>query len=172
MKITRHIASGSIYAFIFVIMFVTSLCGCESFARKFTRKPKTPAEPAQKMIVVPETYPVPDISKDDMYRGYFLYWDSWQSELLDALSDPNPNMKKQRSCADQALKNLEEMRSLLDESGRSVADVHISAMAVLIRRIAADLYGYNSASNLREAQRLRRDIGRDLQYSRIKDKIL
>jgi len=65
-------------------ILLSVLSGCETMARKFTRKSKKPGQPVQ-MVLAPEEYKGPDMSKEELYRQYFLFWKSWHDELENAL---------------------------------------------------------------------------------------
>ena len=80
--------------FTFLICFlVFNLVGCESFTRKFTRKSKKPDQ-AVEMVLVPQEYKGPNMTKEELYRQYFLYWKSWQEELINALTQKTSQKKK------------------------------------------------------------------------------
>ena len=162
---------ASVFAGLFVCSII-GLCGCESVAKKFSRKPKPQDKPVANMIVVPENYPASQESKEERYRRFFLYWSSWHSELIDALSESRPNIKKQRSCAEEAIRNLESIKSMLAENKRVKIDGYILSMRALDRNVSGDLYGNNSAANCREAENLERRINRDMQYSIVKGDLL
>ena len=81
--------------------------GCEAFIRKFTRKPKNKKSDVQEMVLVPEEYKGPQMSKEELYRQYILFWKSWHDELLNSLSSSRSH-KKRVSCIDEAIKNIND----------------------------------------------------------------
>ena len=89
---------------IFSGMLILDLMGCEAFTRKFTRKSKKSDAPIE-MVLVPEEYKGPNMSKEEIYRQYYTYWSTWHDELLNALAQ-DASLKKKTDCAEQALKNL------------------------------------------------------------------
>jgi len=157
----------NIVLFAVCCLVFSSLFGCEAFVKKFTRKPKK-EKPAEEMILVPEEYPVLFENKEQAYRQYFLYWKSWQDELINALL-ACLSQKKQLTCIDYAIKNLEEVKKLLDEEKRSQLDSYITESVKLRNDIDKDTYANNTNMNRVTAERIKRKILRDFSYSKVKD---
>jgi hypothetical protein len=156
-----------LFIFHFSFFILTSL-GCDAFVRKFTRKPKKENLPQEEMVLVPEEYKGVEMTREELYRQYFLFWKSWQDELINALYD-KASHKRQLSCAEEALKNLEDLRELLNEEQKKKLDIYISQSKELQGFIAKDLYGSDRAFNAQKAERLKRNILRDFSYSKVKD---
>ena len=102
----------SIIYFCFLFFVLCSLTGCEAFVRKFTRKTKKVA--LEEPVIQPQEYPQTALSREELYRDYFLFWETWVDELLNFLKE-DANAKKQKACANEALDNLAKMQSLLNE---------------------------------------------------------
>ncbi|MDP3732606.1 MAG: hypothetical protein Q8R31_06290 [Candidatus Omnitrophota bacterium] len=151
---------------VFCLLF--SAIGCDAFVRKFTRKQKKENLPKQEMVLAPEEYKPPKMTKEEVYRQYFLYWKSWHDELINSLSGGASN-KKQIDCANEAIKNLGELRAILQEAGQKKLDVYINQLKALNKEIAEDLYGNDISLNRLTAERIRRGILRDFSYNKIKD---
>jgi hypothetical protein len=157
-----------------VILLVTSysllvtLIGCEAFVRKFTRKPKKENMPQEQMVIAPEEYKPPIMTKEEKYREYFLYWKSWHDELIESLSS-STNSKRQISCSNEAIKNLEEIRMLLNAEKQKELDVWINQLKDLRDEISSDVYGTNAVRNRGSAERIRRNIMQDFSYPKVKD---
>ncbi len=157
-----------------IILLVTSYCllvtlmGCDAFVRKFTRKQKKENLPKQEMVFTPEEYKPPMMTKEDVYRQYFLYWKSWHDELINSLSGGASN-KKQIDCVNEAIKNLGELRAILQAAGQKKLDVYINQLKDLNKEISEDLYGNDISLNRLTAERIRRGILRDFSYNKIKD---
>jgi len=149
-----------------LLLAIENIYGCETVMRKFTRKPKNEEQPAQTMVLVPEEYKAPQMSKEELYRQYFLYWKSWQDELLESLQG-SPNHKKQIGCTDEAINNLSELKPLLNSDKQKKLDVYINQLRELKRLITKDLYGNNITDNREVAERLKRNILRDFSYNKI-----
>ncbi|MFA5150687.1 MAG: hypothetical protein WC433_07270, partial [Candidatus Omnitrophota bacterium] len=67
-----------LFTFYFLLF---TLCGCEAFVRKFTRKSKKDKVPVE-MVLAPEEWKGPQMTKEEQYRQYFVFWQSWQDELI------------------------------------------------------------------------------------------
>jgi hypothetical protein len=148
-------------------LLVTTL-GCDAFVRKFTRKSKKENLPQEELVLAPEEYKPPQMTKEEVYRQYFLYWKNWHDELINSLSG-GISQKKQIYCANEATKNLEQLRQTLQESQQKKLVVYINQLGELSREIAADLYGSSISANRLTAERIRRGILRDFSYNKIKD---
>jgi len=149
-------------------LLLTTLLGCEAFVRKFTRKPKKENLPQEEMVLQPEEYRAPEMSKEELYRQYFLFWKSWHDELIESLSR-DANHKKQIDCADEAIKNLEHLRTLLNEDKQKKLDIYLIQLNDLKGLIIKDLYGNSIASNRQSAERIKRNILKEFSYNKIKD---
>jgi len=151
---------------------VCELCGCEGFARKFVRKHKPEEKKEEEVVLVPQEYNAGGINKEELYREYFLYWSSWQDELIDTLSSRDSNRKKQVDSLREAVKNLVSMKDLLKPDKQLLLDNYINEMNNLKEDITKDLYENSIANNLMKAQRIKRKIQRDFSFSKIKDYLL
>jgi hypothetical protein len=158
--------------YVTVFCFAAGLCGCESFSRKFTRKPKTDDKKAEEMVLVPEEYKAEAASSEELYRQYFLFWNSWQDELIDSLNSPNPNRKKHIDCISEAVKNLSAMKDLLKPDKQKFIDDYIKQMNSLAAALARDLYNSSTFANITKARQLKRKIEHDFSFVRIKDYLL
>ncbi len=145
---------------------LATLLGCEAFVRKFTRKPKK-KEAKEEIVLVPQDYSPSDISVEDRYRQYFLFWKSWQEELITALSS-SASQKKKISCLEEAVKNLESLRPLLYEEKQRDLDSFLSQLRRLGEQIRQNIYGTQSSRLKKKAESLKRAILRDLSYPKVK----
>jgi len=147
------------------------LLGCEAFVRKFTRKSKKENLPKEEMVLTPVEYKAPEMTKEELYRKYFLYWKSWHDELIESLSR-EINHKKQLSCIAEALENLEQLKNMLKDRARKNIDVFINRLSEAEAQIKNDIYGANAASYRVDLERIKRGILRDLSYGKIKDDLI
>jgi tRNA uridine 5-carbamoylmethylation protein Kti12 len=134
--------------------------------RKFTRKPKK-KEAKEEIVLVPQDYSPSDIPVEDRYRQYFLFWKSWQEELISALASSESH-KKKISCLEEAIKNLESLRLLLYEEKQKDLDSYLSQLHRLKEEVTQDIYGTNSMRHKAEAESLKRNILRDFSYPKVK----
>lgn len=163
-QITQIILLATCYS------LLCTLLGCEAFVRKFTRKSKK-SKTQQEIVMRPQEYSFSDISTEERYRQYFLFWKSWQEELITALS-PSGSHKKQISCLKEAIRNLEQVWVLLSEQKQEELDVYLDKLRHLEAEIDKDIYGFKSATHKTKAEVLKRNILRDFSYPKISEDIL
>ncbi|MDD5432174.1 MAG: hypothetical protein PHO70_04210 [Candidatus Omnitrophica bacterium] len=153
-----------------VFCLVFTLVGCEAFVRKFTRKKKRDVSQDQ-MVLAPEEYKGPGLSKEALYRQYFMFWKTWHEELVEALLQ-RKSQKKELDCIKQVLRNLDNVRTVLNAEKQKSLDVYINRLKRLNQEIKDDLYNNNSVNNRYSAERIKRDILRDFSYPKVKDSLV
>jgi len=156
--------------FIISLFLLVNLVGCEAFVRKFTRKSKKEKAP-EEMVLAPEEWKGPQMTKVERYRQYLDFWEAWQDELINALV-VNVSRKKKLDCMEQATKNLIGLRSLLNESKQKQLDVYLRQMTDLKNSIKSDIYGTNANRLRQNAERLKMDIGLNFSYKNSKNDLL
>jgi hypothetical protein len=166
MRINRRI----IFLF-FCCFLISNLIGCEAFVRKFTRKPKKDNLQREEMVLVPQEYKKPQLTKEEEYRQYLLYWKSWQDELIESLSG-STNHKKQVGCVNEALSNLAQLRSLLNAEKQKKLDVYMTKLKELQDSIVKDIYCKSSSRHHYSAERIKMNILRQFSYPQIKDSLI
>ena len=154
----------SVLLFCFLLL---DLLGCEAFTRKFTRKSKK-SDAVVEMVLIPEEYKGPNMTKEELYRQYYLYWNSWQDELINALTQ-KASLKKKVDCAQEALKNLVNMKMMLVVDAQKNFDSEIAKLNDLLAYIKSDVYGANDSRNLRVAERIKSNIHRGFIYPKIRN---
>lgn len=162
-QITQIIILSTIY------YLLSTTIGCEAFVRKFTRKSKKEQLQQEELVLVPEEYTC-KATKEELYRQYFLFWKSWHDELINSLT-VGANHKKQITAAGEALKNLEQLKAMLNEEKQKKLEVYIDKLKSLSELIAKDIYGNNIGNNRWEAERLKKSILRDFSYNKIKNSL-
>jgi hypothetical protein len=108
-------------AAIFFLMFL--LTGCETLRRKFTRQKKS-QKVQEVMIVSPRDYSAHPFPSDVLYKQYFVYWKSWNQELVSSLNDRAPDIKV-IDCAEQAIANLKKMATYLNDPKAKELNIYI-----------------------------------------------
>lgn len=151
---------------VWIMSVVILVTGCDAFVRKFTRKKKSDNLPREEMVLAPQEYK-PSMDKEQLYRQYFLFWQSWQEELIESLTQ-NESQKKQIDCAQQAIKNLFDLRLLLNEDRQKKLDVYINRMKELQDSLVKDTYTSNVSIYIRDAESIKRGIFRDFSFNKIK----
>lgn len=154
--------------YLLIISLLVFSVGCEAFVRKFTRKQKKDNLPREEMVLEPQVYTVAKMSAQEQYRQYFLYWKSWMDELIESLSAQGSH-KKQLSCLKEAIKNFDNLNGLVDEELKKIMFIYSADLKALEYAIEKDPYGNNYAMNRRLAERIKRNVLRDLSYGRAKD---
>lgn len=154
---------------IFVVACVVLLTGCETLRKKFTRKRKQ-AESAEPIVIVPRDYSAHPFPNDVLYKQYFIYWKSWNQELVSSLTDME-NYKKIKSCADQALTNLKKMQTYLQEDKAQEMEPYVKKTDDLRLRIERAKYlPLAQMRGLRyDAERLLSGINKKFDLSSMKD---
>ena len=161
MKIKKIIA---VFLFCFLLL---NLFGCESFVRKFTRKSKK-SDATVEMVLVPQEYQGPNMTKEEIYRQYYLYWGSWQDELINALTQ-KLSLKKKVDCAQEALKNLINMKMMLVLDAQKNFDPEISRLNDLLADLKSDVYGANDFRNRQSAERIKSSVHKNFIYPKIRN---
>ena len=151
---------------IFILFLVISVTGCEAFVRKFTRKPKDNMK-AEELVLIPEEYKPPQLSKEEKYRDTFFFWKNWHDELINYLSSSD-NHKKQIDCAKETINSLQALRLLLNADKQESLDIYLNKMGILKSQISEDVYGSELSSLRSDAEKLKRDIERKFSYNKIK----
>jgi len=152
-----------------ILFLICLLTGCDAFVRKFTRKSKRDAKEKQELVLAPEEYRPPKTTKEEVYRQYFLYWKSWHDELINSLSGiGTPSNKKQVDCANETIKNLGDMRNILQGEKQKKLDAYIRQLNELKDALMRDPYSDNLTMNRMAAERIKRGILRDFSYDKIK----
>jgi len=108
------------------------------------------------------------MTKEELYRLNFLYWQSWHGELIESLSY-GANHKKQINCANEAINSLKNLKVFLKEEKQKKLDNYIAKLEALKDSITKDTYGNNITFSRSTAEHLRMDILHDFSYQKIKD---
>jgi hypothetical protein len=151
------------------LFLILDLAGCEAMGRKFTRKHKATEEKTEEMVLEPQEYKGDERSKEEIYREYLLFWESWHDELIEALSSTSFNHKREVDALQEAIKNLMAIRDLLKPEKQKLLDTYISQLLALDAAVSQDLYNTNLANNRQKAERIKRVIFKDFAYQKIKD---
>ena len=151
-------------------IILLNLIGCEAFTRKFTRKSKKSDQPVE-MVLAPEEYKGPNMTKEELYRQHFLYWKSWQDELINALVSKS-SQKKKIDCNQEALKHLVNMKMMLVAGAQKNIDTYITKLNDLLSSLKSDLYGTNDERNRLTAERIKSEIDKKFVYPKIKNYLI
>ena len=155
-----------------VILFVSSvflLSGCETLRKKFTRKRKN-KESTETVVIVPRDYSAHPFPNDVLYKQYFVYWKSWNQELVSSLSEAE-NYKKIDECVDQSLANMKKMQAYLKEEKGKEFEVFVKKTEVLKEEIMAAKNMPPSRMNILRysADRILSNVNRNFDLKKMKD---
>jgi len=167
----RFFRARKLILFLCALVLIFELAGCESLGRKFVRKPKVEDKKTEEVVFAPQEYKGEGVTNEDLYKQYFLYWRTWQDELIDSL-EPKGNHKRQIDSINEGLKNLENIKLLIKPEAAARLEELIKNMQALRQAMVKDIYFNNVANNRRRADRLRRDILKDFSFGKIKGSIL
>ena len=162
-QITQIIILATCYS-----LLVTSI-GCESFRKKFMRKPKY-QPPHEEMVIEPKDYSKLQLPVDKAYIQYYTYWKAWHNELLNFLN-PGESKKKILSCFQQILLNLNRMKDLLAHEDKiNLLEDYIAKISSLEQEVKTKEIALISFSHFRsQSEQLLRNIQRDFSFSKVKD---
>jgi len=118
------------------VLLVTGLTGCESFQRKFTRKPTTPGVKPSPVLHF-EDYSQ-SMTPVDRYRKHYIIFEYWNGELIGALGESNPNPKRLKRASKDALEELRTMRRLVADHLGAGLEPLIDERASVDRQIQQD----------------------------------
>lgn len=146
-----------------IIILCISIAGCAGLQRKFARRKKD--EPKTPAIVTTYDYPI-EQRVGELYKKRFLFWKSWQGELIDRMAD---GYKKRAECYDELMQNLLEMQKYLNDEKYK----ELESFIVEIRSVDPDVKKiyltqnekYRIAQLLEKTKRL---IDKRFSYSRVK----
>jgi hypothetical protein len=155
--------------FVVLLIFVCTSFGCESFRKKFIRKPKHEPKP-EEMVIVPKDYSKLQLPVGEAYQQYYTYWKAWHNELMTFL-DEGKNAKKIISCFDQAILNLNRMKDLLNSENKAgLLNNYIAKMSALETEVkTSSSFAVSMSSFRRQSEQLLRNIQRDFAFSKVKN---
>jgi len=147
-----------------IVVLCVSIVGCAGVQRKFARKKKE----EEKQLPIVATY---DYSKelrvDELYKKRFLFWKSWQGELIDRMGN---GYKKRTECYDELMQNLLEMQKYLNDEKYKELEAFITEIKSIdpdVKKInLTNSERYRIAQFLEKTKRL---IDKRFSYTYVKD---
>ena len=149
-----------------IIMLCVSIAGCAGMQKKFARRKKE--EVKQLPIVTTYDY-AKEARVDELYKKRFLFWKSWQSELIDRMGD---GYKKRTACYDELVQNLLEMQKYLNDEKYKELENFITEIRSLdpdVRKI--DLTNNERYRISQVLEKTRRLIEKRFSYSHVKNSL-
>ena len=152
------------YRYIVIVMLCLSIAGCASMQRKFTRK----KQKEEKTLPVVTTYEYPIEERvDELYKKRFLFWKSWQGELIDRMED---TYKKREECYNELMQNLTEMQKYLNDEKCKELEGFVAEIKLLdpdVKKI--DLTKSERYRIAQVLEKTRRMIDKRFSYTHVKD---
>ncbi|MBU1888000.1 MAG: hypothetical protein KKB46_02220 [Candidatus Omnitrophica bacterium] len=158
--------SKKVIIYSLVLIFSVSLCGCGGLQRKFARKKKDEAKPAP--VITTYDY-AKDRRVDELYRKHFLFWKSWQTELIDRMGG---TYKKRAECFDFTISSLREMKKYLKEPKSSELEEFIVRIKTIDPGVKDARLSKSQQYRMRHLlETTKRQIDKQFSYSKIKDSL-
>ncbi len=154
----------------FVLIFVaSSLAGCETVQRKFTRKAKEPKH-VTSVIPLSEGSYQKKFSNEFYYKSHYTLWKSWHSDLIQSLGE---NQRKVERAGQEALGHLTELKAYLVPEKQAELNFQIEDLSKIVGRINA---GNTSASEIpfmrASLEKIRRIVASNFYFNKIKDQMV
>lgn len=152
-----------------LVIFIFSSSGCESFRRKFIRKPKEKPR-TEDMVIVPKDYSQLQLPVDKAYTQYYTYWKAWHNELLTFLAE-GTSKKKIISCFEQTILNLNRMKDLLENEEKiNLLEKYVDETVSLAQEVKEKTLMMIMTNRIKnQSLRLLRNIQRDFSFSKVRD---
>ena len=149
---------------IFVLILCISFSSCAGLQRKFARKKKDEERP----VPVITTYDyAKDRRVDELYKKHFLFWKSWQTELINRMG---ATYKKRAECFDFTVSSLEEIKKYLKGPKSAELEKFITKIKTIdpeIRELRLSRSQQYRMKHLLETTK--RQIDRQFSYTKVKD---
>ncbi|MBU4311564.1 MAG: hypothetical protein KJ706_02445 [Candidatus Omnitrophica bacterium] len=154
-----------ILAGILICVLLVSSTGCAGLQRKFTRK----KEKEVKAGPVITTYDyAKDLRVEELYKKRFLYWKSWQGELIDRMDEGT--YKKRTECYENTVMNLEEMRKYLSLAKVKELDPFIEEIKSIDPDVKKKRLSRSEKYRMGHMlEKTKRRIDKQFSYSKVKD---
>jgi hypothetical protein len=151
---------------VFISILCISFAGCAGLQRKFTRKKKKEERP----VPVITTYDyAKDLRVDELYKKHFLYWRTWQDELIERMED---TYKKRIECYDNAVIHLMEIRGYLRDTKAEELEPFLKEIKSIDPDIRKKVLSKSEIYRMRHMLEItRRQIDKRFCYSKVKDSL-
>ncbi len=155
-----------VFRYAIIVTLSITISECAGVQRKLARKKKE----EEKQLPIITTY---DYAKerrvDELYKKRFLFWKSWQGELIDRMGD---GYKKRTECYDELMQNLLEMRKYLNDEKYKELGIFITEIKSVdpdVKKIdLTNSEKYRIAQLLEKTKRL---IDKRFSYTHVKDSL-
>lgn len=150
---------------------VLGVSGCESWQRKFTRRPKEASRPPSPVISFQDYSGA--MTPLERYRKHAIMFDYWNQDLIDSLQVRSPNPKRYRRASEEALGELKTMQALLNDETAAGLGAVIDARVKLNRQAQSQEFSDQAQASLiiREVERQAREIHRSFYWRDVQEQL-
>ena len=154
------------FRYLVIALLCISVAGCAGMQRKFSRK----KQQEEKVSPVVTTYDYPIEQRvDELYKKRFLFWKSWQGELIDRMDD---TYKKRIECYDELIQNLSEMQRYLNDEKYKALEGFAAEIKSLDPDVKKNDLTNSEKYRIRQIlERTRRLIDKNFSYSKVKNSL-
>lgn len=131
---------------LFAACLVFGAAGCESWQRKFVRKPKEASKPPSPIIAFQDYSGA--MTPLERYRKHYVMFDYWNQDLLESLQVRTPNPKRYRRASAETVNELKTMQSLLNEEAAGRLGLLVEARMKLDRQAQTSEYNDRAQAGL------------------------
>ena len=159
-------SKNRVLRYVLICVLFVSFTGCAGLQRKFVRKKKK----EERVAPVITTYDyAKDLRVDELYKKRFLYWKSWQGELIERMDG---TYKKRRECYEHLVMNLMEMKKYLSDAKIKELDPFIEEIESIDSDIRKKRLSENKKIRMGHLlERTKRQIDKKFSYSNVKDSL-
>lgn len=168
---TQHIAHRYVYFLFAVCCVLFAGIGCEQLQRKFTRKPNVERERPSAIIQFRDYDQA--LTPLEFYKKHYTLFRFRNQELLHAMSDVSINHKRLKKNSAESLKELEQLRGLLNGVAAEQMGAIIAEREGLDRQLWASRVGRAQMNVIRTAfERQARMIHSSFYWKDVEDSLL
>lgn len=160
-----------IVGLILLVFLALDFGGCASVQKKFIRKKKEPKHVPAAIFYQTETSTQKKYSNVYYYKNHYIFWRSWQADLIGDLKGGNE--KKLKRSAQEALSNLAGMNDYLTPKKQGELKPQLDALSQIVQKIESGQISSSVAGTLQsDAERMRRVVSNDFYYDKVKNDVL
>lgn len=152
--------------FVLLLIFSIALAGCTPALRKKFIRPRKKKEKQEEVIYQTREYVKENIPVDEYYKEHYIFWKSWQEELIKALG--TNSRKLQVRSLSEAIINLNAMKDILGDEKGAALETHIALLEEIDGKISG---GYLSSADIKRLKRTltrqKKEIVREFSYNKV-----
>ncbi|PIU42166.1 MAG: hypothetical protein COS99_01755 [Candidatus Omnitrophica bacterium CG07_land_8_20_14_0_80_42_15] len=158
----RRTIIRELFIILIAIFFIFESTGCETIQKKFVRKNKE-TKPIEKYYELEKYSREPS---DVVYKRHYIYWKTWQEELINRISEDN--YKKNMRCSSEIVSNLEDMQRYLVKEKAKELEPYINKMRDIAKELDNRLLGFAKKNQIKSMlEKTYREIKREFSYAKV-----